>query len=66
MVLQINVVSVVDDEIFFNLIQDGGVGAVGGGAKRPRTRFSHVTSTNVGLSLQVFVTFSFNTFATLV
>ena len=63
MVLQINVVSVVDDEIFFNLIQDGGGGRrLGVGQKRPRTRFSHVPSTNVGLSLQVFVTFSFNTF----
>ena len=43
-----------------NPIQDGV------GAKRPPTSFSPVTSTNLGLSLQNFLTFSFNPFATLV
>ena len=52
-------------EFIFNPIQDGG-GAGGGGAKRPTTSFSPVTSTNIGLSPQNFLTFSFNPFATLV
>ena len=43
-----------------NPIQDGV------GAKRPPSSFSPVTSTNVGLSPQNFLTFSFNPFATLV
>ena len=47
-------------EFIFNPIQDGG------GAKRPTTSFSPVTSTNIGLSPQNFLTFSFNPFATLV
>ena len=37
-----------------------------GEAKRPPTSFSPVTSTNVGVNLQDFLTFSFNPFATLV
>ena len=37
-----------------------------GGTKRPPTSFSPVTSTNVGVSPQNFLTFSFNTFASLV
>ena len=37
-----------------------------GGQKGPRTSFSPVTSTNVGISAQNFLTFSFNPFATLV
>ena len=36
------------------------------GKKTPPTSFSPVTSTNVGISLQNFLTFNFNTFATLV
>ena len=40
--------------------------AGGGGAKRSPTSFSPVTSTNVGISPQNSLTFSFNTFATLV
>ena len=51
-------------EFIFNPIQDGG--GRGGGAKRPTTSFSPVTSTNIGLSSQNFLTFSFNPFATLV
>ena len=40
---------------------------MGGGIKRvPPTSFSPVTSTNVGFSLQNFVTFNFNPVATLV
>ena len=37
-----------------------------GGQKGPPTSFSTVTSTNVGISPQNFLTFSFNSFATLV
>ena len=40
----------------FNSIQDGS------GQKGPHISFSHVTSTNVGISPQNFVTFSFNPF----
>ena len=43
----------------FKPIQDGG------GQKRPPTRFSPVTSTNVGITSQNLLTFSFNPFATL-
>ena len=48
---------------YINPIQDGGE------AKRlppPPTSFSPVTSTNVGISPKVFLTFSYNPFATLV
>ena len=48
--------------ICINPIQDLG----GGGQKDPPKSFSPVTSTNVGLSPQNFLTFSFNTFATVV
>ena len=44
----------------FNPIQDWG-----GGAKRPPTSFSPVTSTNVGISPENFLSFSFNPFVTL-
>ena len=37
-----------------------------GAKKDPRTSFSPVTSTNVGLGPQNFLTFSFNAFTTLV
>ena len=43
-----------------NPIQDGG------GKKAPPTSFSSVTSTNVGFGPQKFLTFSFNSFSTLV
>ena len=43
-----------------NLVQDGG------GAKRPPISFSTLTSTNVGISTQILLTFSFNPFAILV
>ena len=36
-----------------------------GGQKSPRTSFSPVTSTNVGIRPQNFLTFSFSPFATL-
>ena len=45
----------------FNPIQDGGSKSL-----PTTTSFSPATSTNIGISLQNFVTFSFNTFATLV
>ena len=51
---------------YFNLIQDGYVGKGGGGKKAPPTRFSPVISTNIRLSLQNFLTFSFNSFDRLV
>ena len=47
----------------FNPSQDGGDG---GGKKAPPTRFSLVTSTNIGTNSQKFLTFTFNPFATLV
>ena len=52
---------------FINPIHDGGRGGEGG-QKDPPTLpvFSSVTSTNVGISPQNFLTFSFNPFATLV
>ena len=37
-----------------------------GGGNAPTSSFSPVTSTNVGLSSQNFLTFSFNSFAALV
>ena len=43
-----------------NSIQDGG------GQKAPPTSFSPVTSTNVRFGPQIFLTFNFNPFATLV
>ena len=56
----------------FKLIQEEGGGG-GGGGKEPKpptpfppNSFSPVTSTNVGISPQSFLTFSFNFFATLV
>ena len=45
----------------FEPIQDGG-----GGQKSPSARFSTASSTNVAISPQNFLTFSFNPFATLV
>ena len=39
---------------------------MGAGAKRPPTCFSPVNSTNVGISRQNLLTFSFNSFAALV
>ena len=47
-----------------NPIQDGEWG-VGVGAKRPPTSFSPATYTNIVISPQNFLTFSFNSFATL-
>ena len=46
----------------FTTIQDG----EGGGKKFPPTSFSPVTSINVGISPQNFLTFSLNPFSTLV
>ena len=42
------------------------MGKWGGGPKRPPASFSPVTSTNVGISPQNYLTFSFKPFATLV
>ena len=53
-------------ETCFNPIPDGGQGGGVQGQKDPSTSFSPVTSANVGISLQNFLTFSFNPFATLV
>ena len=50
-----------NDSIIVNPIQDGG-----GVKKATRTRFSPVTSTNVPISPQNFLTLRFNPFATLV
>ena len=52
-----------DDAIRIDPIQDGN-----GGAKRPHppTSFSPVTSTNVGVSPENFLTFGFNPFAAMV
>ena len=47
-------------EVNVNSIQDGGR------EKDPPTSFSLVTSTNVGISPQNLLTFSFNPFATLI
>ena len=44
----------------FHPVQDGG------GKKVPPTSFPPITSTNVGIRPQSFLTFSFNPFATLV
>ena len=53
--------------VFLNPIQDGlGGWGVGGGKRGPPTSFSPVISTNVGISLQNFLTFSFNPFDRLV
>ena len=51
----------------FNPIQDGEGETEGGGGckKTPSTSFSPVTSTNVRISPQNFLTFSFNPFPTL-
>ena len=46
-----------------NPIQDG---EEGGEAKSPPTSFSSITSANIGISPQNFLTFSFNPCATLV
>ena len=48
---------------FFNPIRDWGGR---GGKKAPPTSFSTVTSTNVGIRPQNFLTFSFNPFERLV
>ena len=56
--------SYLQEELTSNPIQMGGRG--GGEQKVPRTSFSPVTSTNVEISPQNFLTFSFNPFATLV
>ena len=49
-------------DLSVNPFQDGG----GGGAKRPSNSFSPLTSTNIGISPQNFLTFSFNPLAILV
>ena len=46
-------------ELVINLIQDGG------GATPSPTNFSPITSTNVEITHQNFLTFSFNTYAAL-
>ena len=48
--------------IYFNPIQDGGGG---GGKKAPPTSFSPLTSTDVGISPQNFLTFIFDPFPAL-
>ena len=53
--------------IYFNPIQDGGGGGGGGGGKNaPPTTFSPLTSTDVGISPQNFLTFIFDPFPALV
>ena len=48
------------------LFRLSGEGGDGGGAGKPPTSFSSVTSANVGISPPNFLNFSFNSFATLV
>ena len=49
------------------MVWEGWGGGGGGGKKAPQlTSFSSVTSTNVGFGPQNFLTFSFNSFTTLV
>ena len=55
-----------NDSIIVNPIQDGGGGGGRPHKKATRTRFSPVTSTNVPISPQNFLTLRFNPFATLV
>ena len=50
---------------FIKPIQDE-EGGGGGGQKGPPSSFSPITSTNVGIRPQNFLTFSFNPFVTLV
>ena len=53
-------------QIAFNYSSDIDVNPVKGGwPKRSPTSFIPVTSTNLGISLQNFLTFSFNPFVTL-
>ena len=52
--------------ICFNPIQYEGGGGGGGGKKASPTSFFSLISANVGISPQNFLTFSFNTFDTLV
>ena len=47
------------------LVKPFRIWGTGRGAKRPPVSFSSVTSANVGISPQKFLTFSFNPFATL-
>ena len=51
---------IMSDKEFFNPIQ------VGGGPRKPPISFSPVTSRNVEISSQNFLTFNFDSFATLV
>ena len=51
--------------IYFNPIQDGGGGG-GGGKKAPPNSFYPLTSTDVGISPQNFLTFIFDPFPALV
>ena len=53
-----------EEPMALTLFRIGGWG--GGRQKGPLTSFSHLTSTNVGISPQNFLTFSFNAFSTLV
>ena len=57
--LCVNIYNVTYHTLYDNAIQDGR-------QKGPPTSFPAVTSTNVGTSHQNFLTFSFNSFATLV
>ena len=56
--------SVFFDSDFLTLFRMGGQG--GGGKKVPPTRFSSLTSANIGINPKNFLKFSFNAFATLV
>ena len=56
------------NQLVINRIQDEGGGGGGGEKKKqkgPPTSFSPVTSTNVGIGSQNFLTFSFDPFPTL-
>ena len=70
MVIMIIILIIINNMIFINIIIINPTHHSGGRrAKRPPpapTNFSSVTSTSVGVSPQNFLTFSFNSFATVV
>ena len=74
--LKVPIFSVIDEKLFEFMTSQTGVmtsfhfsmllSALFRGPKRPPTSFLPLTSTNVGISPENFLTFSFNTFGTLV
>ena len=60
------IIIAIEMSLILSRIGQGRGGGEGQKAPSPPTSFSPVISTNVGLSPQIFLTFSFNPFATLV